>query len=203
MKLCQPRGFTLIEVVVSLLLLAIISVMSYQAVDVVLATDQRSRSELADEISLHRTWQIVGNDLIHLRPRMFADGLGGIEPAYVTERYGALLSFTRGGGPLLESNPTGLTRVRYVLNEEHELLRSSLPAYLSPRNQESQTRVLLTGVSEINFEQLNWEDYFVATWPLINAEEGTPSLPRMIRVTISLDDGSSTWRLFPGVESDA
>ena len=41
-------GFTLIETVVSMLLLAVMSVLSYQAVDAVLATNERSRQGLAE-----------------------------------------------------------------------------------------------------------------------------------------------------------
>jgi len=50
----RQRGFTLIETVVSLLLLAVVSMMSYQAVEVVLGTNERSRGDLADEMQLQR-----------------------------------------------------------------------------------------------------------------------------------------------------
>jgi len=103
----QP-GFTLIETVVSLLLLAIMSIMAYQAIEVVLTANQRSQDDLAEELDLQRAWRIIGNDLMHLRSRHYADGFGGIEAAYETGTSGILLSFTRGGGALLESNPTGL-----------------------------------------------------------------------------------------------
>ena len=59
--------------------------MSYQAVEVVLGTNERSRGDLADEMQLQRAWQIIGRDILHLRPRLYADGLGSIEPAYITD----------------------------------------------------------------------------------------------------------------------
>ena len=77
-------GFTLIEVIVSLALLAVISVMSYQAVEVVTKVNERSRSGVASEAQLQRAWQIIGRDLMHIRPRRFYDGLGDIEGAYLT-----------------------------------------------------------------------------------------------------------------------
>jgi general secretion pathway protein J len=52
----RQRGFTLIETVVSLLLLAVISVLSYQAVEVVLGTNERSRGDLVEETELQRAW---------------------------------------------------------------------------------------------------------------------------------------------------
>ena len=66
----RQQGFTLIETVVSLLLLAVVSMMSYQAVEVVLGTNERSRGDLADEMQLQRAWQIMGRDILHLRPRL-------------------------------------------------------------------------------------------------------------------------------------
>ena len=202
MQRVNQHGFTLIESVVAVLLLAVMAVLGYQAVETVLSANQRSRADLADEIKLHQAWQVIGNDLLHLRARNFADGLGGIESAYETGKYGGLVDFSRGGGPLLGSNPTGLTRIKYELNDDGELLRYAWPVFLSPRDYEAKARVLLANVKEVVFEQLSRENYFVLDWPPLN-ENTEILLPRMIKVTIILNDGISTFKLFPGVESDA
>ena len=81
----NQAGFTLIEAVISLFLLAVMSVMSYQAVEVILDSNERSRGDLADEAQLHRAWQIISRDMMHLRPRGFADGFGSAERAYLTD----------------------------------------------------------------------------------------------------------------------
>lgn len=194
------HGFTLIESVVSLLLLAVMSMMSYQAVEVILSANQRSRNDLAEEIRLHRAWQIITNDLMHLRARLFSDGFGSVEPAYETGR-GALVSFSRGNGALQETNPTGISRVRYQLNESNEFLRSSQPIFLSPRNTDVRPQILLTSVKEVLFEQLSSRRDFEPVWPPLNASQSILTLPRMIKVTITLEDGNSTSRLFPGVDN--
>ena len=111
MNIRRQVGFTLIETVVSMLLLAVMSVLSYQAVDAVLATNQRSQQDLADEAMLQRAWHIIGRDIMHLRPRLFVDGLGTPERAYVTDRSEFGVRFSRGGGPMVRSNPSGLRRV--------------------------------------------------------------------------------------------
>src|SRR5690606_20881566 len=122
------HGFTLIETVIAMLLLAIMSIMGYQAVEVVLGANQRSQAGLADEMALQRAWQIIGNDLIHMRARPFADGLGGIEPAYQTGLASMdLLRMTRGGGASLRASPSGLSRITYSVSAEGELLRSAGP----------------------------------------------------------------------------
>ena len=61
----SQSGFTLVEAVVSLMLLAVMSVMSYQAVEVILGANERSRGALSNEAQLHRTWQIINRDLFH------------------------------------------------------------------------------------------------------------------------------------------
>src|SRR5690606_36511716 len=115
----NSRGFTLLEVVVAMLLLAVMSVMAYQGVEVVLGANERSRTALAGEMQLQRAWQQIANDLYHLRARQYPDGLGGVEAAYMTGQDGErTLSFSRGGGALLAENPTGLSRVTYLLDAE-------------------------------------------------------------------------------------
>jgi type II secretion system protein J len=80
----HSQGFTLLETVVSLFLLAVMSVMAYQAIEAVLGANQRSQEALAEEQQLQLTWQVISNDLLHLRARHYADGFGGIEAAYQT-----------------------------------------------------------------------------------------------------------------------
>jgi len=196
------RGFTLIEVVVSLMLLAVMSIMAWQAVDVVLGVNQRSRDSLAATVQLQRAWQQIGSDIYHLRARPFADGLGTVEGAYVTGRNELrVLSLSRGGGAPIAANPTGLTRVNYV-HEGSELLRQSWPVHVSPRAVAPQQQVLLQAVQNIRFEQLNHQNDFVPAWPPFNEEHGLTSLPRLVRVTITLNDGSSTYKVFVGIDGD-
>lgn len=197
-------GFTLLEVVIAMLLLALMSIMAYQAVEVVLGANERSRSDLAEDIQLQRAWQQISSDLYHLRARQYPDGLGGVEPAYMTgvddER---MLAFSRGGGALLADNPVGLNRVNYVLDDEGRLLRRSWPVYQSERSAGVSRQVLLSEVRDVRFEQLSGQYDYVPVWPPLNEERDLDSLPVMIRVTIELEDGSSTSRILAGLENDA
>ncbi|MGZ0190289.1 MAG: PulJ/GspJ family protein, partial [Alphaproteobacteria bacterium] len=136
----KSHGFTLLETIVSLFLLTVMSVMAYQAIESVLGANQRSQESLADEQQLQLAWQIISNDFLHLRARQYADGFGGVEAAYQTSSNDILLSFTRGGGDLLESNPTGLTRIQYSL-DDGRLVRTVWPVYVSIRDSDGQKRV--------------------------------------------------------------
>ena len=192
-------GFTLIETVVSMLLLAVMSVLSYQAVDAVLATNERSRQGLAEEASLQRAWQIIGRDIMHLRARPFVDGLGMREPAYVTDRSEFGVRFSRGGGPMVKSNPSGLRRVEYSINREQQLQRQSWAITQSPRQSEGSILILMDNVDEVVFEHLTKDFFYSPDWPPINETHSLSSLPKMIRVTITVDGMGESSRLFPGL----
>ena len=202
LSLKRHSGFTLIEAIVSLALLAVLSVMSYQAVEVVMGVNERSRNDLADEAQLQRAWQIIGRDLMHMRPRRFSDGLGSVEPAYVTDPSDFGVRFSRGGGPMVRTNPSGIRRVDYRLNQDQQLIRTSWAITESPRQSEGSVLTLLDNVSKVEFNHLAKSGIYSLAWPPINVTLSPYALPRMISVTITADNGFETSRLFAGVVSD-
>ena len=198
----HQSGFTLVEAVVSLMLLAVMSVMSYQAVEVILDANERSGGKLSNEAQLHRAWQIINRDLFHLRPRVFADGLGSREPAYVTDPDQFGVRFSRGGGPMIRSNPSGVSRIEYRLNKDNQLERRSWPVTTTSLNNDGNRLILLNNVDSVEMEQLSRGGLFVPDWPPTNESHSPLSLPRMIRLTIVMLDGSETTRLIPGLAVD-
>ena len=198
----RESGFTLIEAIVSLALLAVISVMSYQAVEVVTKVNERSRSGVASEAQLQRAWQIIGRDLMHIRPRRFYDGLGDIEGAYLTNPSDFGVRFSRGGGPMLRTNPSGMRRVNYTINKDDQLIRTSWAITESPRQSDGTTLILLDKVQDVEFNHLDGNGNYSVDWPPLNSRQTDKALPRMISVTIITENEVETSRLFPGVVSD-
>ena len=198
----RESGFTLIEAIVSLALLAVISVMSYQAVEVVTKVNERSRSGVASEAQLQRAWQSIGRDLMHIRPRRFHDGLGDIEGAYLTNPSDFGVRFSRGGGPMLRTNPSGMRRVNYTINEDDQLIRTSWAITESPRQSDGTTLILLDKVQDVEFNHLDGNGNYSVDWPPLNSRQTDKALPRMISVTIITENEVETSRLFPGVVSD-
>jgi len=197
----SQRGFTLIEAVVAMLLMAVLSVLAYQGLDQVLRANSRSVDASRSSAALQRTWQIIGQDLLHLRGRTIRDPRGGTEPAYMTRNDDAVVTFSRGGGPMFWQNPSGQHRVTYGIDDQQRLFRRTEPATTLPGEERAFTRVLLTGVRDIEFLQLNSRNEFEPNWPPLNETLAPGVLPRMIRVRIRLEDGTETFRLYPGVEN--
>ena len=198
----REDGFTLIEVMVSVTIMAFMSVLSYQAVDVVIEVNERSRSDLAEEAKLQRAWQIIGQDLLHLRPRTFVDERGSIESAYLTDPSEFGLRFSRGGGPMIRSNPSGVRRIAYSINEERQLQRQSWAITGSTKDSEGTRLLILNDVEEILLEHLTPDYSYDPNWPPLNQKVTIRSLPKMIRLTIRLVDKTETTVLFPGVISN-
>lgn len=194
-------GFTLIEVVVAMLLLAVMSVMAYQGLEQVLAANSRSLDRMQSEAALQRTWQIITQDIIHLRARSIRDSRGGLEPAYFTRNDEFLVSFSRGGGPMLPYNPSGMQRITYGIDKQDRLIRLAAPATALPEEEVLYQQVLLEGVKEVRFLQLNSSNDFEPNWPPLNEDLSPEYLPRMVQVHILMQDGTETHREIPGVET--
>lgn len=194
----RQGGFSLIEVVVSIGLLSVMSILAYQALEVVMATNDRSHDTMYQQVNLRRAWAIIQRDLLHMRNRPFNDGLGQLERPYETDLSEFGVRFSRGGGPMLASNPSGLMRVYYGLDDERNLVRTTWAITASPRYSDGNTRTLLSNVDEVIFEHLSEKNEYSENWPPLNSQSA-PMLPKMIRVMIRLKDGDSTSRLFPGV----
>ena len=198
---CRDQsGFTLIETLIALSLLAIISLMSYQAIEVVIGADERSRAKQTGQAEMHRAWKIIQRDLMHMRNRQFRDGLGGIEDPYITAKSDFGIRFSRGNGPMIATNPSGLRRISYDLDEEQQLIRQSWGITESIRFSDGVSMVLLRDVDKILFEHSDGRSVFTPDWPPVKRRNAEP-LPKLIRVTITLNSGVESSRLFLGVRS--
>ena len=196
----SQQGFTLIETLIALSLLAIISLMSYQAIEVVIGADERSRSKQAGQNEMQIAWKIIQRDLMHIRNRPFRDGLGGVEAPYMTAKSDFGIRFSRGNGPMVATNPSGIRRVSYDIDDNQQLIRRSWGITESIRYSDGVSMVLLKDVDRILFEHSDDGSEFVPNWPPVKRRKSN-SLPKVIRVTITFNNGAKTSRLFLGVSS--
>ena len=150
----KDAGFTLVEVLISLFIFALISAGTMGAMLQTFAAKDRlnlASAELAD-IAAFRA--ILRADMNALTLRPMRDGVGGTETYLVTTRNPedstAILTFSRLG----RSNPTGaprgqVERVRYVVRDG-QFIRESL-THENPAQREGWSgRVLLEGLESVD-----------------------------------------------------
>ena len=155
----SQRGFTLIEVLVSLFIFSIISVGATTALTQSLKTKEQLASVMDElsEINIART--IIKNDISAITLRASRDELGDKRPYSLFSDSTVLLSFTRRG---LE-NPGGLEkrgdleRVNYVF-EEGSLIRISYEHENPGQMPNTYRLVLLKNIEDIKIKGIKYEN---------------------------------------------
>ncbi|MBK8452517.1 MAG: type II secretion system minor pseudopilin GspJ [Thiofilum sp.] len=149
--LSKQTGFTLIEVLIALSIFAVISVMSYQALNTLIFTEQQSRNALTTLTEVQRAIMMWERDLRQVAPRAITNDFNATEPSMRTGE-GFLLELTT-NNYYDWSGKRGhtLQRIRYRFNEG-KLLREVwvYPDYT--RNTEPQTLILLDNLINSSIE---------------------------------------------------
>lgn len=195
----SQRGFTLVEILVSLMVLAVLITLAYRAFDGILLIEERSKSDFLQENRRQLAMAVLLNDFMHLRPRTTRDVLGGVDPAYQTPAGDYEVIFTRGGQPDFAGMEGGLQRVAYQVRDGQLLRVYWRVTDLAPNTQVEEQR-LTEGVESLSVEQLNPDGDWSDVWPPLNTAVPDDALPRLVRLTLVYLDGTQTELLVPGVE---
>ncbi|MBS0395893.1 MAG: type II secretion system minor pseudopilin GspJ [Proteobacteria bacterium] len=196
------RGFTLIEVLVSVVLLSILASLAYGTLNYV----RRSR-EITDaafermrevELAVHT---MVG-DFEQLEARPVRDLLGQTAlPALLADpRTTNIVTLTRGGWPNPAGLPRGtLQRVTYRL-DQGSLWRDYLTVLDATLANEPVRREVLKDVSTVTIRYMDSSRTWQEQWPPLAATPSgpTPALrlrPMAVEITIELKDGAKLVRL--------
>ena len=193
------KGFTLLEILVALTIFAFVMVMASQGLNALLTFNEKSASTFTQDAKLHTVWAMITQDIIHLRARSAKDFLGGDIRAYTTELPDYDVQFIRGGVPAFVSSPGGMQLIGYRVVDD-KLYRAVWPELDQFADSEPQETALIDGVSEIQFEQLNFVGEFENAWPPLNVGLPLNAIPKLIRVTIRLNNNTETWRFLPSSE---
>jgi len=186
-----PRGFTLVELLVALAILAMLSVLGYRAIASLTDSEVRLSTETARWRALDALFMRLEADLRQAQPRI-ARAATGSEPAWLggTDLDGnADLRFSRAGPEFtLEPGSAG-QRLGYRLrNGAVEVLYwpyldiapGSTPA----------SYVLADGIRRFRVDYVDSLGGWQERWPVA----GEPTLPRAVRVELTLADGETVDR---------
>ncbi|GIX30966.1 MAG: hypothetical protein KatS3mg124_1438 [Porticoccaceae bacterium] len=187
-------GYTLVEVLVALAVAALLWVAAHRALDAVLALAERAAARFAPADGRERALNLLGNDLLHLRPRPVRDLLGGVVPAYRVPADPYALEFTRGG--MADLAPL---RVAYRV-VEGRLVRATWARLDGAAGNTPRERVLAEGIAALRVEQLDELGRWLPYWPPAGRGAPTEGLPRLIRLVLEWADGDVRTLVVPGVD---
>ncbi|MGH8713709.1 MAG: type II secretion system minor pseudopilin GspJ [Casimicrobiaceae bacterium] len=190
-KATRRSGFTLLEVLIAIAIVALLALMGYRAVAALSDSEARLSAEAARWRSLDLFFARLEADLRQAMPRPVRSAAGR-EPAWlgVADANGdATLAFSRAGPEFtIDPGSAGL-RLGYRLRDGTvEVLY--WPGYDRPRDSEPSAYALLSGVAHLRLSYLTASGRWVETWPLA----GEADLPRAVRVAVTLASGQTIER---------
>jgi general secretion pathway protein J len=196
----QHRGFTLLELLVSLSIVALVSVMAYGGLRSVLQTGQHVEQQAGRMQQLQTALLIIGRDLQQIQTRGIRDEYGDLQPPVRAKSLGPVhLEFTRAGW----NNPAGLPRsnlqrIAYA-HDQGELRRLAWRVLDRAQDSQPHQAPLLDGVSTLRWRYLDasrewreqWPDDLPGSFPVAASQ-----LPLAIELRLELDDLGEFRRLF-------
>jgi general secretion pathway protein J len=190
----QQGGFTLVEVLISLLVLSILGVVLATGMGQVAQWQQKLLLEMDSGSAKLRFQALVMNDLLQLAPRPVGDAYGGRLPA--------CMSLPDGGFECSRFEKSvagmGVVRIGYTIIDGG-LWRLRYPVLDRAPATEPIRQLVLTPVDRL---EVRWQDaqgVWQNQWPAAGSNDVT-SLPRQIEVVVS-NKQQALFRLwFPALE---
>ena len=192
MSVRAEGGFTLIEVLVALALLALTATLAWQATSALVDGEVRLTGEAQRWRTLDVAFARLEADLRQAQPRPVRTP-AGLEPAWLAavEANGAsALVFTR-AGPEFDAEP-GVAGQRIGYRVRNAALEVVYWPSLDRARDESVAYRLVDGVAGFRVEQLSAGGHWLTGWPRF----GETDLPRAVRVLLTLDSGETLERWF-------
>ena len=191
----RQAAFTLLELLVSLALFSILSIIAYGGLQSVLNARHQTEQQAQRLTELQMLFSIMGRDMEQIIQRGIRDNFGDRQAALSGDINH--LEFSRTG----RRNPGGfarshLQRIAYLWQED-EIRRRSWRVMDRAQDSAFQEGVLATNIQALEFRYLDEQLQWHSRWPLPKQNGNTPSvLPRAIETTIETQAWGRITRLF-------
>jgi len=194
-------GFTLIEVLVSVFLMAVLSGLSYEALNFVRRSREVTQSVYERLSAVELTVHVMASDFGQMAPRPVRDVVGtSMVPALLADsRTTNLATLTRGGWMNTAGLPRStLQRVTWRLDGT-KLIREHTTVLDATLSSPPVPRTMLTDVVSIHLRFLDAQRNWQETWPAASvsgpAGAALSLRPRAIEITLELKDMGTIRRL--------
>ncbi|HEX4870118.1 MAG TPA: type II secretion system minor pseudopilin GspJ [Moraxellaceae bacterium] len=193
------RGFTLLELLVAIAILALVAVGSYELLFSTIATRDQAQARERDLRALQRAQMLLQRDLLQTVQRPVRDEFGDLQAGFVVPRENSM-EFTRAGwrNPLQEPR-SELVRVRWQVLDG-KLVREHWPVLDRARTTAPVQTVMLDKVSDFRL-QVRGNGTWGPTWPPLGQAQGQSAprrqpLPEAVEVTFTLAPWGEIRRVF-------
>lgn len=194
----KQQGFTLLELLISSIIFAIMAIMAYGGLDNVLRNSRASEQALERLRQVQQSVSVFNRDLLQIVRRPIRDEYGNTQP-YLTagDNIDYVIEFTRGGrvnpANLLRSS---LLRVAYQLDED-KLVRLQWPQVDRAQGVEAKKTILIDDVEDFSIRYMDQNARWQERWPPLNVSTDSAELELLaIEVTIKLNDWGDIRRLY-------
>ncbi len=188
---CRVGGFTLLEILIALAILALISVLGFRAVASLTDSENRLTGESRRWRALDGLFARIESDMREAQPRAVRVD-GATEPGWLGNpdaRGNAELRFSRAGPEFVIEPGSSGNRIGYRLRDDVvEVLY--WPHYDHPAGMAPVAYALADGIAEFRVAYLDSGGAWRDRWPAL----GEPVVPRAVRVELTLADGAKVER---------
>lgn len=195
------KGFTLLELLVSISIFSILGLSAYQMLQTVIESNDRVRSASEGATSLNLAFSILQRDFNQFVPRQIRDQYGDPLAPLVFENEDYVVEFTRGGW----SNPAGrsrsrLQRVAYSIDYDKETLTRHFWEVLDrAEDSEPISQLLLEGVTDFRVTGFT-DDSGSSLEQEFELDEEQAQAPIGVEVVVAVERVGEVERLFQLVD---
>ncbi len=180
------RGFTLLEMVVTVLIFGIVGVLAVQLLSQSVRTTEKVIHRSTVLADWHRAMNIIEQDLLQVNDREIRDEHGDYQPSVVVDTSGQL-EFTRNGWRnLLGHQRSEQQRVSYFLYE-NQLFRRYWEVLDRAQDSEPIDQLLLQNVNSLEIELIDRtgsEHYF---WPPQSYADADTTYSPLVGIRVTFD----------------